>query len=67
MKRDKLARYCTGKTAILTQEAQVPFWCTLTPRERSGIGLFRGDLESYFRRRAADRRAFRNFIRSLCR
>lgn len=64
MKRDKLDRWRTTETAVLTLRAGVPFWWGLTPRERTYLPG--RTLRAHFQRLAADRRAFRNFVRALC-
>lgn len=63
MKTDKLDRWRTLEVARRTMLASVPFWVTLSPRERSGRGGV--NLTAYFRSRGADRKALRDFVRSM--
>lgn len=64
LKRDKLDRYRTMATAVLTQQADVPFWVTLTPRERATMKPT--EKQHFFQRNADGRRGLRDFVRSLC-
>lgn len=62
MKIDKLDRWRTCRTAVATQEHGVPFWVTLTPRERTKGK--RSDVFWFYRSKGDDRRRFRCFVRS---
>lgn len=64
MKRDKLDRWRTAKTAVSTLHCDVPFYCTLTARERT-IGTPH-ELTQFFTSRGDDRREFRCHVRNLC-
>lgn len=63
-KRDKLDRWRTQLTAYLSEKMGVPFWITLTPRERTRWTA--NEVETFYRRTAQGRREFRNFVRALC-
>lgn len=65
MTRDKLDRCRNAETSVATQAANVPFWCTLTSRERRTMSGT--ELGHFFRRHAADRKALRDFIRTTYR
>jgi hypothetical protein len=63
MKRDKLDRWRTTQTALLTLKADVPFWISLTPREIKGATA--KDLRRFNLTCGWKRKQFRDFIRSL--
>lgn len=63
MKRDKLDRWRTSETAVASLEVGVPFWISLTPRER--CKLPRNEVLAFYMRHGDDRREFRNFVRNL--
>ncbi len=62
-KRDKLDRY-HGLRPVLAN-LHLNIWCTLSGRERTS--LYPNEAGAFFRRRAADRRALRDYVRSLVR
>lgn len=63
-KRDKLDRYRTNLTALTSQNADVPFWVTLTPGERKRWSA--QEIGNYYRRVGQHRKAFRDHVRGLC-
>jgi hypothetical protein len=62
--RDKLNRWTANdRMALATLRADVPYWVTLWDKERQRSSG--SDLKQFFLRNARDRKAFRDFVRSL--
>lgn len=63
-KHDKLNRWeSNDRMALATLRANVPYWIALTDREYQRCSS--NERKQFFLRNARDRKAFRDFVRSL--
>lgn len=63
-RRDKLNRWeSNDRMALATQRANVPYWIALYDKEYQRLSST--ERRQFFLRNARDRKAFRDFVRSL--